>query len=85
MRYQQKLKPDLEIERVLDKYSLRPREEEKKKEERYSEKKVFEMVKTTEKVSSKTKELEFGGRFGMCANFSNSRTSHFLVIDHTVL
>ncbi|NXL91339.1 LBR protein, partial [Alectura lathami] len=61
---EQKLKPDLEIERVLDQYSLRPRKEEKKKEEIYSEKKVFEMIKTTEKVSSKTKELEFGGRFG---------------------
>ncbi|NXC41657.1 LBR protein, partial [Penelope pileata] len=61
---EQKLKPDLEVERSLEQYSLRSRKEEKKKEEIYSEKKVFETIKTTEKASSKTKELEFGGRFG---------------------
>ncbi|KFU87474.1 Lamin-B receptor [Chaetura pelagica] len=61
---EQKLKPDLEIERVLEQYGLRPRKEEKKKEEIYSEKKIFETVKTVEKPSSKTKELEFGGRIG---------------------
>ncbi|XP_029891295.2 delta(14)-sterol reductase LBR [Aquila chrysaetos chrysaetos] len=61
---EQKLKPDLEIERVLEQYSLRSREEEKKKEEIYSEKKIFETIKTIEKASSKTKELEFGGRIG---------------------
>ncbi|KAM6354982.1 delta(14)-sterol reductase LBR isoform 2-T5 [Podargus strigoides] len=61
---EQKLKPDLEIERVLEQYSLRPRKEEKKKEETYSEKKILEPVKTIEKPSSKTKELEFGGRIG---------------------
>ncbi|KAM9241310.1 delta(14)-sterol reductase LBR isoform 3-T5 [Leptosomus discolor] len=61
---EQKLKPDLEIKRVLEQYSLRPRKEEKKKEEIYSEKKIFETIKTIEKASSKTKELEFGGRIG---------------------
>ncbi|NXG67368.1 LBR protein, partial [Hemiprocne comata] len=61
---EEKLKPDLELERVLEQYSLRPRKEEKKKEEIYSEKKIFETVKTIEKPSSKTKELEFGGRIG---------------------
>ncbi|KFP93764.1 Lamin-B receptor [Haliaeetus albicilla] len=61
---EQKLKPDLQIERVLEQYSLRSREEEKKKEEIYSEKKIFETIKTIEKASSKTKELEFGGRIG---------------------
>ncbi|NXK13516.1 LBR protein, partial [Herpetotheres cachinnans] len=61
---EQKLKPDLEIERVLEQYSLRPRKEEKKKEEIYSEKKIFETIKTIEKAASKTKELEFGGRIG---------------------
>ncbi|NXW08587.1 LBR protein, partial [Fregetta grallaria] len=61
---EEKLKPDLEIERVLEHYSLRPRKEEKKKEEIYSEKKIFESIKTIEKASSKTKELEFGGRIG---------------------
>lgn len=61
---QQKLKPDVEMERVLDQYSLRSRREEKKKEEIYAEKKIFEAIKTPEKPSSKTKELEFGGRFG---------------------
>ncbi|XP_048793899.1 delta(14)-sterol reductase LBR isoform X4 [Tympanuchus pallidicinctus] len=61
---QQKLKPDVEMERVLDQYSLRSRREEKKKEEIYAEKKIFETIKTMEKPSSKTKELEFGGRFG---------------------
>ncbi|NXY47472.1 LBR protein, partial [Ceuthmochares aereus] len=60
---EQKLKPDVEMERVLEQYSLRPRKEEKKKEEIYSEKKVFE-TKTFEKASSKTKDLEFGGRIG---------------------
>lgn len=67
---QQKLKPDVEVERVLDQYSLRSRREEKKKEEIYAEKKIFETIKTMEKPSSKTKELEFGGRFGMCARSS---------------
>ncbi|XP_042738406.1 delta(14)-sterol reductase LBR isoform X2 [Lagopus leucura] len=61
---EQKLKPDVEMERVLDQYSLRSRREEKKKEEIYAEKKIFETIKTMEKPSSKTKELEFGGRFG---------------------
>ncbi|KAK2531956.1 Lbr [Columba guinea] len=61
---EQKLKPDLQIERVIEQYSLRPRKEEKKKEEVYSEKKVFETIKTIEKASSKTKDLEFGGRIG---------------------
>ncbi|NXJ04534.1 LBR protein, partial [Odontophorus gujanensis] len=61
---EQKLKLDLEVERVLDQYSLRSRREEKKKEEICSEKKIFEPIKTTERPSSKTKELEFGGRFG---------------------
>ncbi|XP_057254806.1 delta(14)-sterol reductase LBR [Pezoporus wallicus] len=69
---EQKLKPDLEIARVLEQYSLRPRKEEKKKEEIYSEKKIFETkkviekasLKTIEKAPSKTKELEFGGRIG---------------------
>ncbi|KFV67912.1 Lamin-B receptor [Dryobates pubescens] len=60
---EQKFKPDLEIERVLEHYSLRPRKEEKKKEEIYSEKKIFETIKT-EKAPPKTKELEFGGRIG---------------------
>ncbi|NXX81915.1 LBR protein, partial [Urocolius indicus] len=60
---EQKLKPDMQLERVLEQYTLRSRKEEKKKEEIYSEKKVFE-TKTIEKVSSKTKELEFGGRIG---------------------
>ncbi|KFU99847.1 Lamin-B receptor [Tauraco erythrolophus] len=66
---EQKLKPDLEIERVLEQYSysLRPRKEEKKKEEIYSEKKIFETIKGIEKASSKTKELEFGGRIGTLA------------------
>ncbi|GAB0187464.1 delta(14)-sterol reductase LBR [Grus japonensis] len=62
---EQKSKPDLEIERVLEQYSLRPRKEEKKKEEIYSEKKIFETIKTIEKTSSKTKELEFGGRVAL--------------------
>lgn len=57
---------------MLEQYSLRSREEEKKKEEIYSEKKIFETIKTIEKASSKTKELEFGGRIGMCANCLNS-------------
>ncbi|NXC69633.1 LBR protein, partial [Anhinga anhinga] len=61
---EQKLKPDLEIERVLEQYGLRPRKEEKKKEEIYSEKKILETVKKIEKASSKPKELEFGGRIG---------------------
>ncbi|NXL47560.1 LBR protein, partial [Podilymbus podiceps] len=61
---EQKLKSDLEIERVLEQYGLRPRKEEKKKEEIYSEKKIFETIKTIEKTPSKTKELEFGGRIG---------------------
>ncbi|NXX93303.1 LBR protein, partial [Centropus bengalensis] len=59
---EQKLKPDVEKERVPEQYSLRSRKEEKK-EEIYSEKKVFE-TKTFEKVSPKTKDLEFGGRIG---------------------
>lgn len=61
---------------MLEQYSLRPRKEEKKKEEIYSEKKIFETkkviekasLKTIEKAPSKTKELEFGGRIGMCAD-----------------
>ena len=57
---------------MLEQYSLRPRKEEKKKEEIYSEKKIFETIKTIEKASAKTKELEFGGRIGMCANCLNS-------------
>ncbi|NXU49992.1 LBR protein, partial [Turnix velox] len=62
---EQKLKSDVETERVLEQYSLRPRKEEKKKEEIYSEKKVFETVRTMEKTTAaKTKELEFGGRIG---------------------
>ncbi|XP_074753402.1 delta(14)-sterol reductase LBR isoform X2 [Athene noctua] len=60
----EKLKPDLDMERVHEQYSLRPRKEEKKKEEIYSEQKIFEAIKTIEKASSKTKELEFGGRIG---------------------
>ncbi|XP_009646438.2 delta(14)-sterol reductase LBR isoform X1 [Egretta garzetta] len=59
-----KLKPDLEIERGLEQYILRPRREEKEKEEIYSEKKISEAIKPIEKASSKTKELEFGGRIG---------------------
>ncbi|KGL85428.1 Lamin-B receptor [Tinamus guttatus] len=61
---EQKFKPDLDIQRVLDQYSLHSRREEKKKEEIYSEKKIFETVTTAEKASPKTKELEFGGRIG---------------------
>ncbi|NXR94633.1 LBR protein, partial [Hypocryptadius cinnamomeus] len=61
---EQKLKPDLEIKRVLEQYSLRSRKDDKKKEEIYSEKKTFVAVKPIEKVSTKTKELEFGGRIG---------------------
>ncbi|NWY33638.1 LBR protein, partial [Pheucticus melanocephalus] len=64
IRLQQKLKPDLEIKRVLEQYSLRSRKEDKKKEEIYSEKKTFVAVKPIEKVSTKTKEMEFGGRIG---------------------
>ncbi|XP_009076740.1 PREDICTED: lamin-B receptor [Acanthisitta chloris] len=60
---EQKLKPDLEIKHVLEQYSLRPRKDEKKKEEIYSEKKIVTTVKTIEKVPSKP-ELEFGGRIG---------------------
>ncbi|KFO82648.1 Lamin-B receptor [Cuculus canorus] len=60
---EQKLKPDLETERVFEQYSLRSRKEEKKKEEIYSEEKGFE-TKTFDKASSKTKDLEFGGRIG---------------------
>ncbi|XP_068009663.1 delta(14)-sterol reductase LBR [Melanerpes formicivorus] len=60
---EQKFKPDLDIDRVLEHYGLRPRKEEKKKEEIYSEKKIFETIKT-EKAPPKTKELEFGGRIG---------------------
>ncbi|NXN19945.1 LBR protein, partial [Indicator maculatus] len=60
---EQKFKPDLDIERVLEHYSLRPRKEEKKREEIYSEKKIFETMKT-EKAPPKTKDLEFGGRIG---------------------
>ncbi|KAM9383026.1 delta(14)-sterol reductase LBR [Phaethornis superciliosus] len=61
---EQKLKPDVEIERVLEQYNLRPRKEEKKKEEMYSEKKIFDTIKTIEKPPSKTEDLEFGGRIG---------------------
>ncbi|KFR12933.1 Lamin-B receptor [Opisthocomus hoazin] len=61
-----KLKPDLDIKRVLEQYSLHPIKE-KKKEEIYPEKKIFETTKTIEKTSSKTKELEFGGRIGTFA------------------
>ncbi|NXX40656.1 LBR protein, partial [Tricholaema leucomelas] len=61
---EQKFKPDLDIERVLEQYNFRPRKEEKKREEIYSEKKIFETIKTIEKAPSKTKELEFGGRIG---------------------
>ncbi|NWS79313.1 LBR protein, partial [Toxostoma redivivum] len=61
---EQKLKPDLEIKRVLEQYSLRPRKDDKKKEEIYSEKKTFLAIKPVEKVPTKTKELEFGGRIG---------------------
>ncbi|NXG42092.1 LBR protein, partial [Psilopogon haemacephalus] len=61
---EQKFKPDLVIDRVLEQYSMRPRKEEKKREEIYSEKKSFETIKTIEKTPSKTKELEFGGRIG---------------------
>ena len=56
---------------MLEQYSLHPIKE-KKKEEIYPEKKIFETTKTIEKTSSKTKELEFGGRIGMCANCHNS-------------
>lgn len=56
---------------MLEHYSLRPRKEEKKKEEIYSEKKISETIKIIEKASPKTKELEFGGRIGMCANYLN--------------
>ncbi|XP_031959281.1 delta(14)-sterol reductase LBR isoform X1 [Corvus moneduloides] len=61
---EQKLKPDLEIKRVLEQYSLRSRKDDKKTEEIFSEKKTFVAVKPIEKVPSKTKELEFGGRIG---------------------
>lgn len=72
MHSQQKLKPDLEVKRVLEQYSLRSRKDDKKKEEIYSEKKTFVAVKPIEKVPTKTKELEFGGRIGMCANCRRS-------------
>ncbi|NXH17603.1 LBR protein, partial [Bucco capensis] len=64
MNLEQKLKPDLETECMHEHYSLRPRKAEKKKEEIHSEKKNFETTKAIEKESSKTKELEFGGRTG---------------------
>lgn len=57
---------------MLEQYSLHPRKEEKKKEERHSEKKFFETIKMIEKASSKTKELEFGGRIGMHASCRSS-------------
>lgn len=53
---------------MLEQYSLRSRKDDKKTEEIFSEKKTFVAVKPIEKVPSKTKELEFGGRIGMCAN-----------------
>lgn len=57
---------------MLEQYSLRPRKDDKKKEEIYSEKKTFVAVKPIEKVSTKTKEMEFGGRIGTFANCLNS-------------
>lgn len=57
---------------MLEQYSLRPRKEDKKKEEIYSEKKTFLAIKPVEKIPAKTKDLEFGGRIGMYAKFLNS-------------
>lgn len=56
---------------MLEQYSLRPRKEDKKKEEIYSEK-TFLAIKPVEKIPAKTKDLEFGGRIGMYAKFLNS-------------
>lgn len=56
---------------MLDQYTLHPRRQ-KKKEEIFLEQRVFETAKTTEKVSTQTKELEFGGRIGMYVNNSDS-------------
>ncbi|EMP24552.1 Lamin-B receptor [Chelonia mydas] len=63
---QQKVESELEIRHVLDQYTLHPRRQ-KKKEEIFLEQRVFETAKTTEKVSTQTKELEFGGRIGFYA------------------
>ncbi|XP_074845994.1 delta(14)-sterol reductase LBR isoform X2 [Carettochelys insculpta] len=77
---QQKFESEVEIRHVLDQYSLRPRRE-KKIEETFLEERVFEMAKTTEKVSTQTKELEFGGRIGaFCMIFFLPATVFYLLL-----
>lgn len=77
---QQKVESELEIGHVLDQYSLHPRRE-KKKEEIFLGERVFETAKTTEKVSTQTKELEFGGRIGaFCMIFFLPATVFYLLL-----
>ncbi|XP_043367635.1 delta(14)-sterol reductase LBR isoform X3 [Dermochelys coriacea] len=77
---QQKVESELEIGHVLDQYTLHPRRH-KKKEEIFLEERVFETAKTTEKVSTQTKELEFGGRIGaFCMIFFLPATVFYLLL-----
>ncbi|XP_077669816.1 delta(14)-sterol reductase LBR isoform X3 [Eretmochelys imbricata] len=77
---QQKVESELEIGHVLDQYTLHPRRQ-KKKEEIFLEQRVFETAKTTEKVSTQTKELEFGGRIGaFCMIFFLPATVFYLLL-----
>ncbi|XP_043367639.1 delta(14)-sterol reductase LBR isoform X5 [Dermochelys coriacea] len=76
----QKVESELEIGHVLDQYTLHPRRH-KKKEEIFLEERVFETAKTTEKVSTQTKELEFGGRIGaFCMIFFLPATVFYLLL-----
>ncbi|XP_043399526.1 delta(14)-sterol reductase LBR isoform X3 [Chelonia mydas] len=76
----QKVESELEIRHVLDQYTLHPRRQ-KKKEEIFLEQRVFETAKTTEKVSTQTKELEFGGRIGaFCMIFFLPATVFYLLL-----
>ncbi|XP_062828684.1 delta(14)-sterol reductase LBR [Anolis carolinensis] len=60
----QRIESEQARERILERYSLYPRNEEKRKEEKYSEERIFETPKTIGKVCPKTEELEFGGKIG---------------------
>ncbi|XP_053163797.1 delta(14)-sterol reductase LBR [Hemicordylus capensis] len=58
----QRIGSDLEIDRMLERYSLHSRKE--KRQDIYSEEIHFETPKPVGKICMKTKELEFGGKIG---------------------
>lgn len=61
----QRIESERARERILERYNLHSRKEEKRTEEMYSEERIFEKPKPVVKVCMKTKELEFGGKIGM--------------------